>query len=120
MDGRAQLPVIHWLRRRFGVPFVDMITEAGPNRILAEAGEPDKVNAILRRVDISVERHSSKAIALAGHFDCAGNPADHGTQLEHIRRGVRLLRKRYAGLEVVGLWLDERFEVHEVAVEDSN
>jgi hypothetical protein len=35
MDGRVQLPVNNWLRKRFNANFVDTITEPGPNRILA-------------------------------------------------------------------------------------
>jgi hypothetical protein len=36
MDGRVQLPVIDYLRKRFGVEHVDSVIEAGPNLILAE------------------------------------------------------------------------------------
>jgi hypothetical protein len=35
IDGRVQLPVIEFLKNRFGVDFVDCITEAAPVRILA-------------------------------------------------------------------------------------
>jgi hypothetical protein len=31
MDGRAQLPVIEWLKRECGVDYVDTITEPGPD-----------------------------------------------------------------------------------------
>ncbi len=35
MDGRVQLPVSRWIKKNFGVDFVDTITEPGPNGILA-------------------------------------------------------------------------------------
>ncbi len=36
MDGRVQLPVIAYLQKRFNVTYVDTITEAGPNLLLAQ------------------------------------------------------------------------------------
>ena len=39
MDGRAQEPVIEYMKKSYGVDYVDMITEPGPNRILAENKE---------------------------------------------------------------------------------
>ena len=36
MDGRTQQSVIEYMKRTFSVDFVDMITEPGPNKILAE------------------------------------------------------------------------------------
>jgi len=36
MDGRTQIPVIDYVKRRFRVDHVDMITEPRPIRILAE------------------------------------------------------------------------------------
>ena len=36
MDGRTQIPVIEWLKKEYGVDYVNMINEPGPNKILAE------------------------------------------------------------------------------------
>ncbi len=36
MDGRIQIPVIDYVKKRFHVRYVDMITEPGPVRILSE------------------------------------------------------------------------------------
>ena len=36
MDGRVQLPVISYMMDRFGADCVDVISEPGPNRIIAE------------------------------------------------------------------------------------
>ena len=33
IDGRTHLPVIDYMRGQFGVDFVDMVTEPGPNKI---------------------------------------------------------------------------------------
>jgi hypothetical protein len=74
MDGRVQIPVTDYLKFNFGAEYVDMITEPGPNKILAENNDKIRLASIKERVAISVERHHSNLIALVGHHDCAGNP----------------------------------------------
>lgn len=114
MDGRVQLPVIRHLQVKFGADYVDCITDAGPNRVLAERADARAVEALLARVGISVEKHHSAGIAVAGHHDCAGNPAPKETQLKHIEAAVRFIRTRHPNLPVVGLWVDERWRVKEM------
>jgi len=114
MDGRVQLPVINYLRERFDVPHVDSVTEAGPVRVLAEDGESFEKSSILRRVDISVNKHGSKVIAVAAHVDCAGNPADDATQREQLDASVRLLAANFPATTVMGLWLDAEWSVSEL------
>lgn len=114
MDGRVQTPVNTFLRRRFGVEYVDEITEPGPNCILARGEDPVCTESILRRVRISVERHGSTGIAVVGHHDCAGNPAPKDEQIAQIRTAVTLLQDRFPGAEVIGLWVDEHWVAAEV------
>ena len=72
MDGRVQVPVIDWLRRQYGADYVDMITEPGPERLLAEGKDQTAVESIRKKIEISVTRHSSELVIIAGHHDCAG------------------------------------------------
>ena len=116
MDGRVQLPVINYVQERFDAEYVDTITEPGPNRILAEQNDEVVIASILKRLDISLEKHSSVGVAVVGHHDCAGNPTSQEAQIAHIRKAVRFLRQRYANTEIVGLWVDENWQVHEVEV----
>lgn len=113
MDGRVQLPVINYLCDRFEAAYVDSITEPGPNRILAMQDDPALVRSILARVGISIQKHSSAGIAVAGHRDCAGNTASREEQYMHLRDAVRFLRRRYPGIPIIGLWVDENLHVHE-------
>ncbi len=116
MDGRVQRPVLDWMEQRFGARWIDAITEAGPVRPLADEPESPVVASILARCDVSTGRHGSRAIAVVAHADCAGNPAPEEVQREQLARAVRLLRDRYPVATVVGLWVDEKFRVHEVPV----
>jgi len=114
MDGRVQLPVIKFLQDRFNVKHVDSITEPGPNLILSKRSDKDLVQSILRRINISVEKHSSVAIALAGHHDCAGNPAPRQVQQQQLVAGTGFLQGHYRNIPVIGLWVDEQWKVHEI------
>lgn len=115
MDGRVQLPVIRYLQDRYQVKFVDVITEAGPNLILAEQRDTTRLDSIFSRISISIENHGSEGIAVAGHHDCAGNPAPEAMQISHIRQAVGFLRQHYPEMEMIGLWVDDNWKVNEVA-----
>ncbi len=114
MDGRVQLPVILYLQKKFNVEYVDTITEPGPNRILAENSDAEKMRSIAERLNISVEKHHSEGIAIVGHHDCAGNPASKDVQLEHLDDAVQFLREQYKGMKIIGLWVNDSWEVQQV------
>ena len=114
MDGRVQIPVIEWLKRQYGVDYVDMITEPGPERLLAEGKDQTGIESIQKRLEISVTRHNSSLVAIVGHHDCARNPADKETQLEQILSAIETVESWNFEVEVIGLRVDENWEVCEV------
>ncbi|MDP6634065.1 MAG: hypothetical protein QGG42_04160 [Phycisphaerae bacterium] len=120
IDGRVQLPVIEFLTDRFGVDYVDMITEPGVNRILAERTDPGGIDSILARIDISVTAHNSSAVAVVGHHDCKGNPVDESQQTIDTLAAVKYLREqcaRYKDVRVIGLWVDGNGTVSEITTD---
>jgi len=114
MDGRVQLPVNQYVQKRFQAEFVDTITEAGPNLILAENYDQKKVQSILDRLKISVEKHHSVGIAIVGHHDCAGNPVHKARQVEHTKNAIKTIEQTYAKIEIIGLWVGDDWEVEEL------
>ena len=115
IDGRVQIPVIDWMKKEYAVQYVDMITEPGPNKILAENTDEAKLESIRRRLEISVANHNSKVVAIAGHYDCAGNPVDIECQLKHIFTAIQVVKEWNMGIKVVGLWVGENWQVGAVA-----
>jgi len=111
MDGRVQLPVIAWLKADTGADYVDNITEAGPVKILAEGRNRVLLGSIRRRVKISVERHGSSVVAIIAHHDCAGNPVDEKTQRRQLERAIRRVESWGLGVRVIGLWVNEQWQV---------
>ncbi|MDA3833154.1 MAG: hypothetical protein PF495_07120 [Spirochaetales bacterium] len=114
MDGRVQLPVIEYMKNKYVVDYVDMVTEPGPNKILAENGDKTTIESIKRRVKISVERHNSKQITIVGHHDCAGNPADKEAQITHILSAIKTVKSWGLNVQITGLWVDENWMICEV------
>ncbi len=103
IDGRVQLPVIHWIREQYHIDFVDVITAAGMDGVLAFQ---DNIDEIIRSVNISINANRSTRIFIVGHHDCKGNPVDKKTHHEHIIKSVKRLRAYLPELEVIGLWID--------------
>ena len=114
MDGRAQLPVIEYLTKRFKVDFIDSVTEAGAVLYLAERTGSEQAKSILARTDISIKKHQSKGIAVIAHHDCAGNPVDDQTQIGQLAPAVNFLAQHYPDAEITGLWLDANFQVQQI------
>ncbi len=114
MDGRVQEPVINYLKKKYKTNYVDMITEPGPNKILAEGSDDKLIESIFSRIEISVKKHGSKHIAIIGHFDCAGNPANEEEQWLHTFEAVKTVKERFNNPEVIGLWVNKNWDVTEI------
>ncbi|MCK4890231.1 MAG: hypothetical protein KAS97_09895 [Candidatus Aminicenantes bacterium] len=114
MDGRVQLPVIEYMKKKFTIDYVDMITEPGPNKILAEGSDDKLIESIFSRIEISVKKHGSKHIAIICHFDCAGNPANEDEQWLHTLEAVKIVKERFKNTEVIGLWVNKNWDVTEI------
>ena len=114
MDGRVQEPVLDKLKQDHEVANIDMVTEPGPNLILAEGEKEKLITSIKDRVDISVNRHGSNLIAVVGHYDCAGNPKDKEGQIEDIKKAVERVKNWKFDVQVIGLWVDENWEAEEI------
>lgn len=113
IDGRVQLPVIRYLQDRFGVLFVDVVSEAGPVRALADPADSEVNASILRRTAISAAAHGSRVIAVVAHADCAGNPVSDEQQLRELAVSVVHIAEQFPESVVLGLWVDAEWSVVE-------
>lgn len=104
MDGRAQLPVINWIKDNRGIEYADMITEPGMDGLLAQ--KPLKELAdILRKIDTSIRVHDTKEIILAAHHDCIGNPVSEEEHKKHVLKAVQKLKNLKPTMKITGLWV---------------
>ncbi len=110
IDGRAQSPVTNWMRANLHVNYVDAVTEPGPDKVVAQ-GTPEQIEVLRQKVLISVNAHHSAIVAIAAHYDCAGNPVSREDHLQMIRRSAEILLSWRAAPRIVGLWVNDRWEV---------
>jgi len=116
MDGRVQEPISKYIKEKFGVDYVDTITEPGPNKILAEVAPAAKIESIRQRIEISLNKHKSNLIVISGHYDCAGNPVQMETQIKQIGQAKKYLEKLYPKTKIIGLWVDESWKASELKI----
>lgn len=114
MDGRVQSPVLEWLKKHHDLDYVDTVTEPGPELILAENSDNVTIQSIKKKLEVSVSRHKSNLIAVAGHMDCAGNPADSRTKKEQISKAVKTVQSWKYGVRVIGLFVNDDWEVMQI------
>ena len=84
MDGRVQSAVINYIVNKYGTPYVDVVTAAGPAKILAEHKKHRVIRNIKFRTSVSVTSHEAKHLLIAGHFDCALIDTSDEKQKEYI------------------------------------
>lgn len=116
MDGRTQEPIINYLKKFLEVDYVDAVTEPGPIKLLAEGTDP-RVETIKTRCDISLGKHHAVALAVVGHYDCAGNPVEKEIQVKQIQDSIKRLRSWYESVPIYGLWVDDSWTVYEVVAD---
>lgn len=79
------LAILFGILEEVSVDYVDMITEPGPNKILSEGKDINSIKFLKKKIEVSVEKHNSKIIAVVARYDCAGNPESEDLQKEHLR-----------------------------------
>ncbi|MCP4364121.1 MAG: hypothetical protein GY800_02330 [Planctomycetes bacterium] len=113
IDGRVQRPVFDYMKNECDTTYVDMITAPGPDKVVSNQEEMNK--HIRSGVSISVEKHASSVVAIVGHHDCAGNPISKEKHWEDIRNSVSEIQSWSLPVKVMGLWVNENWEVESVA-----
>lgn len=109
MDGRFIHIINNYIRNNYRYDYVDTITDAGPvNKIVYE----DYLQAVEDKIVlISINKHKSDHIFVAGHSDCAGCPIDDETQKGYIIQSVKMIHKHLPDIAVTGLFVEESGDI---------
>ena len=111
MDGRTQLPVINWMKSKYALDFIDMVTEPGPDKMLTQ-GSPAQVESIKSRVFISVNAHGSETIVMIGHHDCAGNPVSKEEHIRQVKECIKILQSWKLPVKtILGVWINDNWTI---------
>jgi len=105
IDGRVQLPMINWIKKKYLVDYVDTITAPGIDKVISD----NDVESIKKSVMISVSNHKSSHIVISGHFGCAGNPVSDEEHFAQIKKSVEIVNSWNLNVNVIGVWIDENF-----------
>ncbi|KAL0233720.1 hypothetical protein PCE1_002227 [Barthelona sp. PCE] len=113
MDGRTQGNCEMFIRHRDNVDFVDIVTEAGPVKIMAEQKPENLVERIKERVNLSIDKHGSRNIYIIAHHGCAGNPVAEDIQKRELRTAVNNAHRMFSDVKITGLWVCSNWWVEE-------
>lgn len=111
MDGRVQDPIAKFARKKWGVKYVDAITEAGFVKHFAKQHEAHPHTPHIREttkikiVDVSVIKHHSKGIIVHGHQECAGNPVPDEKQKKDILEAASVIMELEHDVEVIPVFV---------------
>jgi len=114
MDGRVQDAVKNYIKENYKVDWIDQVTEPGPIKILAENTNSVIIENIKKRVDVSVNHHGSKVVAIVGHYDCAGNPVGKEEQIKQLHESQKIVEGFGFDAEVIKLWVEGDWQTVEL------
>lgn len=106
MDGRSECAVAKWGREKFGVQYIDAITEAGTVGLLIGENVDQLLESVQKKVLISIEKHRSKGIIVSGHQECAGNSVPDNVQKDEVRKVVSMFQDLFNfSLPILGVFV---------------
>lgn len=111
MDGRIQQCVNEYVTNTQKAKHVDTITLAGPSKVISENTKKSMIDNLKFRIDISINTHGSKYIAIIGHFDCAGVEESDKAHMEYIIHSSKIIQEWYEDVTVEALWVSEDLKV---------
>jgi carbonic anhydrase-like protein len=114
IDGRTQEPVMDFMKQKYDIDGVDMVTCPGVDGIISNRENSDQIASIRKAVSISIEKHGSRIIAVVGHFDCAGNPGDKEHHYKHIRRALDEVSSWNFQAQIAGFYVNDKRQIEEV------
>jgi hypothetical protein len=114
IDGRTQEPVIDFMKQKYDIDGVDMVTFPGVDGVISNRENSDEIAFIRNAVSISIEKHRSRIIAVVGHFDCAGNPGNRQHHYTHIQTAVHEVSSWSFHAQVVGIYVNDKKQIEEV------
>ncbi|PBO84901.1 MAG: hypothetical protein COA77_07375 [Thaumarchaeota archaeon] len=113
IDGRIQLLISNWIKQKYSVDYVDVITHPGSDKVMAEKNI-DRIAEIKSKVVISINAHNSKLVVVSGHHDCAANLSTKDIHVIQIRKSINIVKSWRLQVSVVGLWINDQWEIEQV------
>ncbi len=110
IDGRVQVSVAEFIKNRYSIDYVDMITVPGPDKLLSECKDTNEIESVKNKISISCSKHGSKHLFIVGHYDCAGNPCIKEEHSQQIKKAMDNIKAWGLNLEINGIWIDKEWK----------
>jgi hypothetical protein len=114
LDGTVQLPAINFAKHIWKVSWVDVITEAAPEKILSEAKDKETISRIHQNIESSLCGQQTKRLAIVSHSGCDINKAPDDKKKEMLRQAIGYLKERYTDADVIGIWVDGKIKASNI------
>ena len=108
IDGRVQVPISKWIQEKYSLDYVDTITEPGMDKVLTTSSDLESIKS---KAQISINAHKSGLIVVSGHYNCAANPVSDDEHIALIKKCVQVISSWDLNVEVVGVWVDDSWNV---------
>jgi hypothetical protein len=113
IDGRIQIPISNWIKQKYFVDYVDVISHPGSDKVIGEK-IIEGIAEIKSKVLVSINAHNSKLIVISGHHDCAGNPVSKEMHMTQIKKSINLIKSWDYPVTVIGIWVNDKWEIEEI------
>ena len=113
IDGRIQIPISNWIKQKYFVDYVDVISHPGSDKVIGEK-IIEGIAEIKSKVLVSINAHNSKLIVISGHHDCAGNPVSKEMHMTQIKKSINLIKSWDCPVTVIGIWVNDKWEIEEI------
>jgi hypothetical protein len=113
IDGRIQIPVSNWIKQKYFIDYVDVISHPGSDKVIGEK-IIEGIAEIKSKVLVSINAHNSKLIVISGHHDCAGNPVSKEMHMTQIKKSINLIKSWDFPVTVIGIWVNDKWEIEEI------
>jgi hypothetical protein len=115
MDGAVQGAARKYMKNRYGVAYVDPITDPGIVKILTDDSGDEEAEVIRRwihkKLRISIISHGSRKISIAAHHNCIGNPKCKEAQIKQLKEAKKTVERMIAefelDIEIILLWINK-------------
>ncbi len=114
MDGRVQDVVRDGTKKECAAGVVDVITQAGMVKVLADNKDNVLIENIKCELLISVKKHGTKNVSIAAHEDCAGNPVSKEGQIKHLKQAKKTIESFGLGVKIILFWVGPPFKKAEL------
>ena len=113
IDGRIQIPISNWIKQKYFVEYVDVISHPGSDKVIGEK-IIEGITEIKSKVLVSINAHNSKLVVISGHHDCAGNPVSKEMHMTQIKKSINLIKSWDYPVTVIGIWVNDKWEIEEI------